>query len=145
MIGIKAERFVQPGTQVATRLPARRGNACRYVVTFIIMKIAVNSLPFSQLPGDGRTLVAIYIDAYKAPVPVDVVEGDIREIEIHNASMVILNFTPAVPLPRLKTVSCCWTKFLPWLNLGGALVLSEKFSFEDADVGELVVQYAPRF
>ena len=41
-----------------------------------------------------------HIDAYKAPVPVDVVEGDIREIEIQNASMVVLNFTLQFPVPE---------------------------------------------
>lgn len=49
-----------------------------------------------------------HIDAYKAPVPVDVVEGDIREIEIQNASMVVLNFT--LQFWCRKTASCCWTK-----------------------------------
>jgi tRNA (cmo5U34)-methyltransferase len=34
-----------------------------------------------------------HIDAYKAPTPVEVVEGDIRDITIDNASMVVLNFT----------------------------------------------------
>ncbi len=34
-----------------------------------------------------------HIDAYKAPTPVEVVEGDIRDITIENASMVVLNFT----------------------------------------------------
>lgn len=34
-----------------------------------------------------------HIDAYKAPTPVDVIEGDIRDIAIENASMVVLNFT----------------------------------------------------
>jgi tRNA (cmo5U34)-methyltransferase len=34
-----------------------------------------------------------HIDAYKAPTPVEVVEGDIRDIAIDNASMVVLNFT----------------------------------------------------
>ncbi len=38
-----------------------------------------------------------HIDAYKAPTPVDVIEGDIRDIAIENASMVVLNFTPAIP------------------------------------------------
>ncbi len=34
-----------------------------------------------------------HIDAYKAPTPVSVIEGDIRDIPIENASMVVLNFT----------------------------------------------------
>lgn len=34
-----------------------------------------------------------HIDAYKAPTPVEVIEGDIRDVAIENASLVILNFT----------------------------------------------------
>ncbi len=34
-----------------------------------------------------------HIDAYKAPTPVEVIEGDIRDVTIENASLVILNFT----------------------------------------------------
>ena len=117
MIGMLAERFVQPATQVydlgcslgAATLSIRRNIAhsdCRI--------IAVDNSP-AMIERCRR-----HIDAYKAPTPVDVIEGDIREIEIENASMVVLN------------------KIYKGLNPGGALVLSEKFSFEDATVGELL-------
>lgn len=97
MIGMLAERFVQPGTQVydlgcslgAATLSVRRNvhhEDCRI--------IAVDNSP-AMVERCRR-----HIDAYKAPVPVDVVEGDIREIEIHNASMVILNFTLQFPVPE---------------------------------------------
>ena len=77
-----------------------------------------------------------HIDAYKAPTPVEVVEGDIRDIDIQNASMVVLNFTLQflVPDDRQRLLD----KIYQGLNPGGALVLSEKFSFEDASVGELL-------
>jgi tRNA (cmo5U34)-methyltransferase len=77
-----------------------------------------------------------HIDAYKAPTPVEVIEGDIRDIEINNASLVVLNFTLQFlePDDRLKLLQ----KVYQGLNPGGALVLSEKFSFEDHTVGELL-------
>jgi tRNA (cmo5U34)-methyltransferase len=67
---------------------------------------------------------------------VEVVEGDIRDIDIQNASMVVLNFTLQflVPDDRQRLLD----KIYQGLNPGGALVLSEKFSFEDASVGELL-------
>uniref|UniRef100_UPI00235F25AC methyltransferase domain-containing protein n=2 Tax=Morganellaceae TaxID=1903414 RepID=UPI00235F25AC len=34
-----------------------------------------------------------HIDAYRAETPVEVIEGDIRDVNIENASMVVLNFT----------------------------------------------------
>ncbi len=78
-----------------------------------------------------------HIDAYKAPTPVDVIEGDIRDIAIENASMVVLNFT--LQFPRtFRAPGRYWIKIYQGLNPGGALVLSEKFSFEDAKVGELL-------
>lgn len=51
-----------------------------------------------------------HIDAYKAPTPVEVVEGDIRDIDIQNASMVVLNFT--LQFWCRTIVSGCWIKFI---------------------------------
>ncbi|SQB79892.1 protein YecO [Escherichia coli] len=51
-----------------------------------------------------------HIDAYKAPTPVDVIEGDIRDIAIENASMVVLNFTcNSWNLPSARRY---WIKFI---------------------------------
>lgn len=90
MIGMLAERFVQPNTQVydlgcslgAATLSVRRSiqhDNCKI--------IAVDNSP-AMVERCRR-----HIDAYKAPIPVEVVEGDIRNITIENASMVVLNFT----------------------------------------------------
>ena len=90
MIGMLAERFVQPGTQVydlgcslgAATLSVRRNihhDNCKI--------IAIDNSP-AMIERCRR-----HIDAYKAPTPVDVIEGDIRDIAIENASMVVLNFT----------------------------------------------------
>ncbi|MDU5502085.1 MAG: carboxy-S-adenosyl-L-methionine synthase CmoA [Enterobacter sp.] len=125
MIGMLAERFVQPGTQVydlGCSLGAATLSVCRI--------IAVDNSP-AMVERCRR-----HIDAYKAPVPVDVVEGDIREIEIQNASMVVLNFTLQFLVPEDRQLLL--DKIYQGLNPGGALVLSEKFSFEDAEVGELL-------
>lgn len=77
-----------------------------------------------------------HLDAFKAQTPVDVIEGDIRNIAIENASMVVLNFTLQFlePDDRQLLLNKIWQGLKP----GGALVLSEKFSFEDAEVGELL-------
>lgn len=77
-----------------------------------------------------------HIDAFRAETPVSVIEADIRDIDIENASMVVLNFTLQFlePADRLRLLE----KIYRGLRPGGALVLSEKFSFEDAEVGELL-------
>ncbi len=133
MIGMLAERFVTPDSQVydlgcslgAATLSVRRSvqaDGCKI--------IAVDNSP-AMVERCRR-----HIDAWKAPTPVEVVEGDIRHIEIKNASMVVLNFTLQclAPADRLTLLQ----RIYQGLNPGGALVLSEKFSFEDADVGELL-------
>jgi tRNA (cmo5U34)-methyltransferase len=133
ILAVLAERFVQPGTQVydlgcslgAATLSIRRNiqqDGCKI--------IAVDNSP-AMVERCRR-----HIDAYKAPTPVEVIEGDIRHIEIKNASMVVLNFTLQFLEPDDRQLLL--NKIYQGLNPGGALVLSEKFSFEDATVGELL-------
>ncbi len=133
MIGMLAERFVQPNTQVydlgcslgAATLSVRRNIShpgCRI--------IAIDNSP-AMVERCRR-----HIDAYKAPTPVEVIEGDIRDVTIENASLVILNFTIQFLEPGDRRAIL--NKVYQGLNPGGALVLSEKFSFEDAHVGELL-------
>ncbi|WP_252497049.1 carboxy-S-adenosyl-L-methionine synthase CmoA, partial [Escherichia coli] len=55
---------------------------------------------------------------------------------LENASMVVLNFTLQFLEPSER--QALLDKIYQGLNPGGALVLSEKFSFEDAKVGELL-------
>jgi len=70
------------------------------------------------------------------PTPVELLCEDIRNVEITNASMVVLNFTlQFVPVEdRLEMLKTIYEGMLP----GGILVLSEKISFEDKDKQELL-------
>ncbi|VEB96642.1 tRNA (cmo5U34)-methyltransferase [Cedecea lapagei] len=133
MIGMLAERFVQPQSQVydlgcslgAATLSVRRNirhDGCKI--------IAVDNSP-AMVERCRR-----HLDAFKAQTPVEVIEGDIRHITIENASLVVLNFTLQFlePEDRQLLLNNIWQGLKP----GGALVLSEKFSFEDAEVGELL-------
>ncbi|MCS3430435.1 carboxy-S-adenosyl-L-methionine synthase CmoA [Klebsiella sp. BIGb0407] len=133
MIGMLAERFVQPNSQVydlgcslgAATLSVRRNirhEGCKI--------IAVDNSPAMV------TRCRRHLDAFKAQTVVEVIEDDIRNVVIKNASLVVLNFTLQflVPEDRQRLLNTIWEG----LNPGGALVLSEKFSFEDQDVGELL-------
>jgi tRNA (cmo5U34)-methyltransferase len=64
-------------------------------------------------------------------IPVKVVESDIRQIRITNASVVVLNFTLQFlpPAERLALLS----RIFNGLKRGGILVLSEKLCFDDDD------------
>lgn len=77
-----------------------------------------------------------HIDAYRADTPVDVIEGDIRDVNIENASMVVLNFTLQFLNPEDRQLLL--SKIYQGLQPGGILVLSEKFNFEDKEIGELL-------
>ncbi|MDR9889026.1 carboxy-S-adenosyl-L-methionine synthase CmoA [Pseudenterobacter timonensis] len=133
MIGMLAERFVQPDTQVydlGCSLGAATLSIRRNVNQAGCKIIAVDNSP-AMVERCRR-----HIDAWKATTPVEVIEGDIRHITIENASMVVLNFTLQFLAPDDRQLLL--DKIYQGLNPGGALVLSEKFSFEDAKVGELL-------
>ncbi len=133
MIGMLAGRFVTPGSRVydlgcslgAATLSVRRNiqhPGCEI--------IAVDNSP-AMVERCRR-----HIDAFRAETPVQVIEADIRDVEISNASLVVLNFTLQflAPAERQQLLEKIYQGLAP----GGALVLSEKFSFDDATTGELL-------
>lgn len=133
MIGMLAERFVQPDSQVydlGCSLGAATLSMRRNIKVAGCNIIAVDNSP-AMVERCRR-----HIDAFRADTPVEVIEADILDIKIENASMVVLNFTLQFlePADRLRLLEQVYRGLRP----GGALVLSEKFSFEDDDVGELL-------
>lgn len=78
-----------------------------------------------------------HIDAYKSTTPVKVICDDICNINIENASVVVLNFTLQflTPEKRLTLLSNIYQGLLP----GGVLVLSEKFVFDDPTSHQLLI------
>ncbi|MGL6019248.1 MAG: carboxy-S-adenosyl-L-methionine synthase CmoA [Gibbsiella quercinecans] len=133
MIGMLAERFVQPDSQVydlGCSLGAATLSMRRNIRVTGCNIIAVDNSP-AMVERCRR-----HIDAFRADTPVEVIEADILDIDIQNASMVVLNFTLQFlePADRLRILQQIYRGLRP----GGALVLSEKFSFEDANVGELL-------
>jgi len=79
----------------------------------------------------------LHINAYRSDTPVEVIEADIREIEIRDASVVVLNFTLQFlsPEDRLALLE----KIYAGLRPGGILILSEKYIFEDETAHELLI------
>jgi len=69
------------------------------------------------------------IDADIASVPVELICGDINEVEISNASVVVLNFTLQFIDPSERLVLL--EKIYQGLRPGGVLLLSEKLKFDD--------------
>ncbi|MFQ0996329.1 carboxy-S-adenosyl-L-methionine synthase CmoA [Gilliamella sp. CG25] len=133
MIGMLAERFVQPNSMIydlgcslgAATLSIRRNikhENCHIVAID-------NSLPMVER-------CKRHIDAFKANTPVDVICDDICNIQMQNASMVVLNFTLQFLTPEYRQQVL--NKIYQALNPNGILVLSEKFSFTDSTIDDLL-------
>jgi len=138
-IGSLAARYVRPGTNAydlgcslgAATLAMRqaiRATGCRIV--------AVDAAP-AMISRCRQILVE---DNRQSPdrTPVDLVEADIRDVSIGNASMVVLNYTLQFldPGDRDELIA----RIGSGMNPGGVLVLSEKVVDENPDMESLLVE-----
>jgi tRNA (cmo5U34)-methyltransferase len=69
------------------------------------------------------------IDADSGEVPVELIISDLQSVELHNASMAVLNFT--LQFIAIADRDTLLTKIADGLNENGVLILSEKVIFED--------------
>ena len=70
-------------------------------------------------------------------VPIQLIEGNIQEIEITNASVVVLNFTlQFIPLDERRALL---EKISQGMRPGGVLILSEKVCFADSHLDQLLI------
>lgn len=132
-IGMLAKRFIQPNTQafdLGCSLGAATLSMRRNIDVEGVRLIAVDNSA-AMIERCRR-----HIDAFRSDTPVDIIEGDIRQVKIENASMVVLNFTLQFlpPVDRQALLNRIYAGLRP----GGALVLSEKFSFADQTIGDLL-------
>ncbi|MDG6897371.1 tRNA (uridine-5-oxyacetic acid methyl ester)(34) synthase TrmP [Actinobacillus delphinicola] len=140
-IGMLANRFVTPNSNVYD-LGCSRGAATlsirRNVENVEGVKIigVDNSAPMVERARQ-------YLNAYHSDVTVEILEADIRKIDIQNASMVVLNFTLQF-LPPEDRIALL-TKIYQGLNKGGVLVLSEKFRFEEKEMDDLLIDLHHQF
>lgn len=134
MTGMLAERFVRPDSNIydlGCSLGAASLSVRRHIKTAGCRIIAVdNSAAMAER-------CRRHMEAFRADTPVEVQQADIRTIPVINASMVILNFTlQFIPLeerqPLLNTI-------FQGLQPGGVLVLSEKFSFSDSQIDNMLL------
>lgn len=77
------------------------------------------------------------VNAYRSDTPVNVIEADIREVEIEEASVVVLNFTLQFLAPDDR--QALLEKIYASLRPGGILILSEKYVFDDETAHELLI------
>ncbi len=128
VIGLLAARYAQPHSRIYD-LGSSLG-ACLLAMRSRITQPGVTLIGEDNSPAmikRCRELVAA--DPHEAKVTL--VESDLQEVEIENASMVVLNFTlQFLPVGQRPTlIQRIFNGLLP----GGVLVLSEKIVFSDPD------------
>ncbi len=137
-IGSLAARYVQPDTNAydlgcslgAATIAMRQGihvPGCRLV--------AVDTAP--AMTRRCKEIIAEDDRRFSRPTPVDVVEADIRDIEINNASMVVLNYT--LQFLAMDARDALMQTIHDGLIKGGLLVLSEKVIDENTEMEDLLV------
>ncbi|MFA0086330.1 carboxy-S-adenosyl-L-methionine synthase CmoA [Vibrio sp. 10N.261.51.F12] len=133
-IGMLAERFAKPHSVVYDL-------GCSLGAATLSMRRHIHQEGCKIIAVDNSSAMVerckLHINAYRSDTPVDVIEADIRHIEIDNASVVVLNFTLQFlsPEDRLTLLE----KIYRGLRPGGILILSEKYIFEDEAAHELLI------
>ncbi|WP_375739771.1 carboxy-S-adenosyl-L-methionine synthase CmoA [Pseudomonas boanensis] len=136
-IGVLASQFAQPGTplyDLGSSLGAVTQALRRHVKADGCRVIAVDNS--SAMVERCREYLHAQDSMFQELLPVDVIEADILDMEFQPCSLVAMNFTlQFVPRDqRLELLGRIRRALLP----GGALILSEKLRFEDAEEHQLL-------
>lgn len=133
-IGMMTERHAQPGSRLYDL-------GCSLGAATLMMRRHLRQ-PGCRIIGVDNSAAMVercrlHVAGFKSEVPVDIVQADINEVAIEDASVVVLNFTlqfldPAQRLPLLERI-------YQGLRPGGLLILSEKFRFDSAPINDLLV------
>ncbi|WP_456295905.1 carboxy-S-adenosyl-L-methionine synthase CmoA [Vibrio sp. AK197] len=133
-IGMLAERFAKPNTNVYDL-------GCSLGAATLSMRRHIDKDGCKIIAVDNSSAMVerckLHINAYRSDTPVEVLEADIRDVDIQDASVVVLNFTLQFLSPddRYALLS----KIHAGLRPGGILILSEKYVFENAAANELLI------
>ena len=139
-IGMLAERYVKPNSLVYDL-------GCSLGAATLSMRRHIQSEGCQIIAVDNSHAMVerckLHVNAYRSDTPVEVVEADIRDVDITNASMVVLNFTlQFIPLAERQAIL---QRIYDGLNPGGVLILSEKLAFADAAHQELMIELHHNF
>ncbi|GAB6262115.1 carboxy-S-adenosyl-L-methionine synthase CmoA [Photobacterium sp. CCB-ST2H9] len=133
-IGMLAERFATPDSNVYDL-------GCSLGAATLSMRRHLSQSGCKIIGVDNSPAMVercrLHVNAYRSETPVEIIEADIRDVDIHNASVVVLNFTLQflVPEDRRQLLE----KIYAGLRPGGILILSEKYVFEDSQAHELLI------
>lgn len=126
MLGVFAQHYVLPETQVYDL-------GCSLGAATLAMRRRIQQSGVSMIAVDNAeamlTRCRQNLERDDSSVPVEFICADIQNVEISNASLVVLNFTLQFinPDARLALLSNIYNGLQP----GGALIVSEKITFSD--------------
>lgn len=83
------------------------------------------------------------LDADQSEIPVDIIQSDILDINIQNASVAVMNYTLQFLSPARRNEMI--QKIYNGMNEGGVLVLSEKIAYEDKNENEFQIEMHHNF
>lgn len=127
MIGLFTEQYTQQNSQCYDL-------GCSLGAATLAMRHHINKEGVSIIAVDNSASMIEQcqqnINKDKSAIDVELVCDDIQNIDIKNASMVVLNFTLQFLSPETRAELL--TNIYKGMNKGGALVLSEKITFDDS-------------
>lgn len=127
LLGLFAERYVAPGSNIYDL-------GCSLGAASLALHRRIRQ-PGCRLIAVDNAQDMIERARQNLPIqdtstPIELICDDIRNVVIENASLVVMNFTlQFIPVEEREPLLA---RIYHGLNPGGALVLSEKFCFEDA-------------
>ncbi|MBY7789043.1 carboxy-S-adenosyl-L-methionine synthase CmoA [Vibrio fluvialis] len=133
-IGMLAERFAKPHSNLYDL-------GCSLGAATLSMRRNIKQEGCKIIGVDNSAAMVerckLHVNAYRSDTPVEIIEADIRNIDIKNASVVVLNFTLQFLSPKDRYTLL--EKIYAGLRPGGILILSEKFVFENQVANELLI------
>lgn len=139
-IGRLSQQFVQSNTQIYDL-------GCSLGAATLAMRKNIKKENCKIIAVDNSSAMVerckIHINAFKGETPVNVIEANIQEIEIKNASMAVLNFTLQF-IDKNERQSLI-NAIAGGINKGGLLVLSEKISHGDSLIDEHLINLHHNF
>lgn len=140
MIGTLTERYAQPGSRCYDL-------GCSLGAATLAMRENIRVPDCGIVAVDNSAAMISRFQSFLATapgsVPVHLLCDDIADVEISNASVVVLNFTLQFIAPEKRAALIA--KIYAGLRPGGMLILSEKIHFEDPVLNQLFIDLHHRF
>ncbi len=133
-IGRLSQRFVQKKTSIYDL-------GCSLGAATLAIRKGITATNCQIISVDNSPAMVdrckMHINAFKGDTPVEVIEGNIQDIKIENASMVVLNFTLQF-IDKAERQSLI-NSIASGINSGGILVISEKISHNNSVIDEHLI------